>query len=231
MTPKAKTGATATLTWRAPKRLHQAAPSPGGAGGAAAASPSMAVGAAQPDGQPSDLIKGVQVSGNYFKLLQAVAISSLPHLGRRHEPRRGRVGRHPVHRLRRRAPPGLLRLLLHSRPWHGPPRAARPPAPGGRRARPAPSRPPRRDDLSKLVWSVTRGAVSQKRRAARAATLPRAARARDARRPPPRQVPQTSELSISVTSKSIRLIFGRIDCSRRCLEAEPKSSRRNGRIC
>ena len=69
MTPKAKTGATATLTWRAPKRLHQAAPSPGGAGGAAAASPSMAVGAAQPDGQPSDVMRGVQVPGNNGKLL------------------------------------------------------------------------------------------------------------------------------------------------------------------
>ena len=96
------------------------------------------------------------------------------------------MGRHPVHRLRRRAPPGLLRLLLRSRPRHGPPRAARPPAPGGRRARPAPSRPPRRDDLSKLVWSVTRGAVSQKRRAARAATRPaRPARATPAGPPPP----------------------------------------------
>ena len=42
---------------------------------------------------------------------------------------------------------------------------------------------------------------------------------------------QTSELSISITSKSIRLIFGRIDCSRRVLEARPKSLRRNGRIC
>ena len=41
---------------------------------------------------------------------------------------------------------------------------------------------------------------------------------------------QTSELSISVTSKSIRLIFGRIDCSRRVLEAKPKRLRRNGRI-
>ena len=42
---------------------------------------------------------------------------------------------------------------------------------------------------------------------------------------------QTSELSISVKSKSIRLIFGRIDCSRRVLEARQKASRRNRRIC
>jgi hypothetical protein len=41
---------------------------------------------------------------------------------------------------------------------------------------------------------------------------------------------QTSELSISIKSKSIRLIFGRIDCSRRVLEARQKTSRRNGRI-
>ena len=34
---------------------------------------------------------------------------------------------------------------------------------------------------------------------------------------------QTSELSISVKSTSIRLIFGRIDCSRRVLEAQRKS--------
>jgi hypothetical protein len=34
---------------------------------------------------------------------------------------------------------------------------------------------------------------------------------------------QTSELSISVNSKSIWLIFGRIDCSRRVLEAQRKS--------
>ena len=34
---------------------------------------------------------------------------------------------------------------------------------------------------------------------------------------------QTSELSSSVKSKSIRLIFGRIDRSRRVLEARPKS--------
>jgi hypothetical protein len=33
---------------------------------------------------------------------------------------------------------------------------------------------------------------------------------------------QTSELSSSVKPKSIRLIFGRIDCSRRVLEAQPK---------
>ena len=31
------------------------------------------------------------------------------------------------------------------------------------------------------------------------------------------------ELSSSIKSKSIRLIFGRIECSRRVLEAEPKS--------
>ena len=42
---------------------------------------------------------------------------------------------------------------------------------------------------------------------------------------------QTSEFCISVKSKSIRLIFGRIDCSRRVLEAQPKSLRRNCRIC
>ena len=41
---------------------------------------------------------------------------------------------------------------------------------------------------------------------------------------------KTSNLSISVTSKSIRLIFGRIDCSRRVLEAPQKALRRNGRI-
>ena len=34
---------------------------------------------------------------------------------------------------------------------------------------------------------------------------------------------QTSEISSSVKSKSIRLIFGRIDCSRRVLEAQEKS--------
>jgi len=32
-----------------------------------------------------------------------------------------------------------------------------------------------------------------------------------------------TNLSISITSKSIRLIFGRIDCSHRVLEAQPKS--------
>ena len=41
---------------------------------------------------------------------------------------------------------------------------------------------------------------------------------------------QTSELSSSVKSKSIRLIFGRIDCSRRVLEAQPKRLRRECRI-
>ena len=41
---------------------------------------------------------------------------------------------------------------------------------------------------------------------------------------------QTSELSSSVKSKSIRLIFGRIDCSRGVLEARQKASRRNRRI-
>jgi len=41
---------------------------------------------------------------------------------------------------------------------------------------------------------------------------------------------QTSELSISIKSKSIRLIFGRIDCSRRVLEARQKASRRNRRL-
>ena len=33
---------------------------------------------------------------------------------------------------------------------------------------------------------------------------------------------RTSELSSSVTSTSIRLVFGRIDCARRVLEARPK---------
>jgi hypothetical protein len=42
---------------------------------------------------------------------------------------------------------------------------------------------------------------------------------------------KTSNLSSSVKSKSIRLIFGRIDCPRRALEAQQKSVRRNGRIC
>ena len=42
---------------------------------------------------------------------------------------------------------------------------------------------------------------------------------------------QTSEFSSSIKSKSIRLIFGRIDCSRRVLEAQLKSLRRNCRIC
>ena len=42
--------------------------------------------------------------------------------------------------------------------------------------------------------------------------------------------PHQTELSISVKSKSIRLIFGRIDCSRRVLEARPKRSCRNCRI-
>ena len=41
---------------------------------------------------------------------------------------------------------------------------------------------------------------------------------------------QTSNLPISVTSKSIRLIFGPIDCSSRVLEAERKCSRQNLRI-
>ena len=41
---------------------------------------------------------------------------------------------------------------------------------------------------------------------------------------------KTSNLSISVKSKSIRLIFGRIDRSRRVLEAQPKSLHRNCRI-
>ena len=41
---------------------------------------------------------------------------------------------------------------------------------------------------------------------------------------------RTSEPSSSVTSMSIRPIFGRIDRSRRVLEARPKSSRRNGRV-
>ena len=41
---------------------------------------------------------------------------------------------------------------------------------------------------------------------------------------------QTSELSISAKSTSIRLIFGRIDCSRGVLEARQKILRRNGRI-
>ena len=41
---------------------------------------------------------------------------------------------------------------------------------------------------------------------------------------------QTSELSISANSKSIRLIFGRIDCSHRVLEARHKAFRRNRRI-
>ena len=42
---------------------------------------------------------------------------------------------------------------------------------------------------------------------------------------------QTSEFSSSIKSKSIRLIFGRINCSHRVLEAQPKSLRRNCRIC
>ena len=42
---------------------------------------------------------------------------------------------------------------------------------------------------------------------------------------------QTSELSSSVKSTSIRLIFGRIDCSRRVLEAQLKSLCQNIRIC
>mmetsp|Transcript_13487 Transcript_13487/g.46293 ORF Transcript_13487/g.46293 Transcript_13487/m.46293 type:complete len:217 (-) Transcript_13487:4-654(-) len=41
---------------------------------------------------------------------------------------------------------------------------------------------------------------------------------------------QTSELARSVESKSMRLIFGRVDGSRRALEAEPKKSRRSGRV-
>ena len=41
---------------------------------------------------------------------------------------------------------------------------------------------------------------------------------------------QTSELSISVKSTSIRLIFGRIDGSRRVLEARQKASRRNRQL-
>jgi predicted kinase len=43
---------------------------------------------------------------------------------------------------------------------------------------------------------------------------------------------QTSELSISAKSKSIRLIFGRIDCSHQelVLEARQKASRRNSRL-
>ena len=42
---------------------------------------------------------------------------------------------------------------------------------------------------------------------------------------------QTSEFSSSIKSKSIRLIFGRIDCSSPVLEAQPKGLRRNCRIC
>jgi hypothetical protein len=41
---------------------------------------------------------------------------------------------------------------------------------------------------------------------------------------------QTSEFSSSIKSKAIRLIFGRIDCSCRVLEAQPKRLRRNCRI-
>ena len=41
---------------------------------------------------------------------------------------------------------------------------------------------------------------------------------------------QTSNLSSSVKSKSIRLIFGRIDCSHRVLEAQKKTARRNCQI-
>merc|ERR1712147_114526 len=41
---------------------------------------------------------------------------------------------------------------------------------------------------------------------------------------------QTSEFSSSVKSTSIRLIFGRIDCSHRVLEAQPKSLRQNIRV-
>ena len=44
-------------------------------------------------------------------------------------------------------------------------------------------------------------------------------------RPPVRDVP--TKLSSSVKSKSIRLIFGRIDCSHRVLEAQPKSLRQD----
>ena len=66
----------------------------------------------------------------------------------------------------------------------------------------------------------------------------------DTNRPPPAPVrpgaglpprttvwKSTTGLGISIKSKSIRLIFGRIDCSRRALEARPKTLRRNGRIC
>ena len=42
--------------------------------------------------------------------------------------------------------------------------------------------------------------------------------------------PKTPNLSSSVPSKSIRLIFGRIDRSRRLLEAEPKSLCRTFRL-
>ena len=38
---------------------------------------------------------------------------------------------------------------------------------------------------------------------------------------------QTSELSTSIKSKSIRLIFGRIDCSHRVLEAQPRIQERS----
>ena len=38
---------------------------------------------------------------------------------------------------------------------------------------------------------------------------------------------QTLKFSRSVKSTSFRLIFGRIDCSRRVLDAEPKMLRRN----
>jgi hypothetical protein len=41
---------------------------------------------------------------------------------------------------------------------------------------------------------------------------------------------QTLKFSSSAKSKSIRLIFGRIDRSRRVLEAQPKSLRQNCRI-
>ena len=42
--------------------------------------------------------------------------------------------------------------------------------------------------------------------------------------------PSSKNFSLSITSKSIRLIFGRIDGSRRVLEARPKSVRRTCRI-
>jgi len=122
------------------------------------------------------------------------------------------------------------------------------PRPGAtRRARPRSSTRPRRPatrprSRAPRAARTTRGARRPPR--ARSSTSSRASsaspRATAAACPGTTSSPRSAawnatpgvltKLSSSVTSKSIRLMFGRIDCSRRVLEARPKSSRRHRRI-